>query len=130
MQRATLFSCSEGQELVVKDLGRLFGGGRTAERIRLIAEQMEWKLKIAAHQSKPLMCFKNVSEVLMSKLQPVNPNNPRSPLDAVDAPTDIEFGMAGPPCVDMTIKNNKKVALSTCVAQGKGKSGSGVQMTG
>ena len=66
---------------MIKDLGRLFGGGRTPERIRLIAEASEWKLKFAAHQSKPRMCFKNVNETLMSKLQPVHPNNPCSPQD-------------------------------------------------
>ena len=40
--------------------------------------------------------------------------------DAVEPPIDIAFGMAGPPCVDMTIKNNNKVALSTCVALQRG----------
>ena len=43
---------------------------------------------------------------------------------------NIEFGIAGPPCVDMTIKNNKKITLSTCAVTGKGRSGSGVHMTG
>ena len=47
----------------------------------------------------------------------------------METPTDIAFGMTGPPCADMTIKNNRKVALSTCVALGQGKSGSGVHMT-
>ena len=47
----------------------------------------------------------------------------------MEPPIDIAFGMAGPPCVDMTIKNNNKVGLSTCVALARGKSGSGVHMT-
>lgn len=107
----------------------MFGGGCPAKRVRLIAEQCEWKLKFAAHQSKPGMCFKNVSDVLMSQLQPVNPKAPRTPMDFVPPPDDIDFGTSGPPCVDMTIKNNNKVVLSSCVARGHGKSGSGVKMT-
>ena len=107
----------------------MFGGGCSIDPPRLIAEQVEWKLKFASNQSKPYLCFKDVGDTLLSQLQPVNPNAPQMPMDFVPPPDNIDFGIAGPPGVDMIIQNNNKAVLSSCVALGTGKSGSGVRMT-
>ena len=114
---------------MTKDLARLFGGGCSIVPPWLIAEQVEWKLKFASNQSKPYLCFKDVGDTLLSQLQPVNPNAPQMPMDLVPPPDNIDFGIAGPPGVDMIIQNNNKAVLSSCVALGTGKSGSGVRMT-
>ena len=82
-----------------------------------MSESVKWKAAWAQRQSSPGACFGKFSDLLGGQAKQWD----HTVLTPVDCGNVL---LLGPPCKDLTRKNNGHKAKSSCVSEGTGASGS------
>ena len=89
-----------------------------------MSESVQWKAHWAQQQSSPGACFGQFSTLLEGQAKQWN-HAGSSKYQTVLTPVDPgNVLLLGPPCKDLTRKNNAHKAKSSCVSEGTGASGS------